>query len=174
MNLRLTSYVLLALSTIAASMFAARTPVMTRPFAASLVVMAVSVVLMRRAYRKGIAAADTAGGAYDFSGGLREANGVLDRLAAMPDPDCAAIHRELDRVIDGPLFDFIQASRQLQARFGFGPYARVIGEFSRGERAVNRAWSAAVDGYPGEAHEWLGRARDIFADLQKSVNELAG
>jgi len=172
MNLRLASYMLLTLSTIAASMFAAHTPVMTGPFAASLAVMTVSVVLMRRACRKGIAAGETAGGAYDFSGGLTEVIGALDQLAAAGDPDCAAIHRELERLIEGPLFDFAQARGQLQAVCGFGPYARVIGEFTRGERAVNRAWSAAVDGYPGEARESLGRAREIFADVQKSVDEL--
>ena len=63
--------------------------------------------------------------------------------------------------------DRTQARDSLLAAFGFASYARVIAEFTRGERAASRAWSAAVDGYLDEAIKSLELAREVFAGVSE-------
>jgi hypothetical protein len=75
--------------------------------------------------------------------------------------------------VDGPLFDFAAARHNLLALYGFGGFARIVGEFSRGERAVNRAWSAAVDGYSQESRDYVAHSREIFAGLAGELDKLA-
>ena len=170
----LLSYILLALSTVAASMFAARIPIMTGPFVASVVVMAAAVVMMRLSFRAKLAreVQDTSSGAFDFLNCLRRVLHVLDKLDKSGTGDCDEIHRELDGLVDGPLFDFAEARDGLLALYGFGPYARVISEFTHSEGMVNRAWSASVDGYPGEARASVARARELFAALIEVMENL--
>jgi len=56
---------------------------------------------------------------------------------------------------------------ELQARRGVKAYASFMDDYARAERALNRAWSAAADGFHAEAHAQLAiaeqslrRARD--------------
>jgi hypothetical protein len=170
------SYILLALSTVGACMSAARIPVMTGPFVANVVVMALAVILMRRSYRARIAreVSGAGRGKFDFLAAAVTVLASLDSLADRPDVSCGEIHDELDKLVDGPLFDFAEAREGLLAMHGFGEYARVVGEFSRGERAVNRAWSSAVDGYPEEARNSVKRARELFAELKDDLERLGG
>ncbi len=169
------SYILLTLSTVAACLFAARIPVMTAPLAASVLVMAVAVLLMRRGYKARLAremASESGRGIFDFAASARGVLQTLERLESDEQAGCGQIHRELDRLVDGALFDFAEAREGLLALHGFGGFARVVGEFSRGERAVNRGWSAAVDGYPCEARASVARAREIFAGLVDELERL--
>ncbi len=169
------SYILLALSTVAACLFAARLPVMTAPLAASVLVMAVAVVLMRRGYRARLAREMAGGhgrGIFDFTASARGVLQTLERLESDQHSGCEQIHQALDKLVDGALFDFAEAREGLLALHGFGGFAKVVGEFSRGERAVNRGWSAAVDGYPHEARASVTRAREIFAGLVDELERL--
>jgi hypothetical protein len=129
---------------------------------------------MRLSFRARLAreVQDTGGGTFDFLDCLRRVLHLLDGLDKSGTADCDAIHRELDGLVDGPLFDFAEARGGLLALYGFGPYARVIGEFTRSERMVNRAWSASVDGYPGEARASVARARELFAELIEELEKL--
>lgn len=168
------SYILLSLATVGACLSAARIPVMTGPLAASVLVMVAAVLLMRHGHRRKLAreVSGDGGGTFDFVGSASKVLDTLGRLYESPEAACEEIHAELDRLVDGPLFEFAEAREGLLARHGFGGFARVVGEFSRGERAVNRAWSAAVDGYPNEARDSVARAREIFAALVGELEKL--
>jgi hypothetical protein len=169
------SYILLTLATVAACLFAARIPVMTAPLVVSAAVMIAAVVMMRRGYKAKLArevASASGRGVFDFSASIKDVLNTLERLESDQQAGCEDFHRELDRLVDGALFDFAEAREGLLAMHGFGEFARVVGEFSRGERAVNRAWSASVDGYPHEARASVGRAREIFDGLIKELDEL--
>ncbi len=65
--------------------------------------------------------------------------------------------------IDGelvePFADFADARNALIQRFGLQGFADVMTQFASGERFVNRAWSAAADGYRNEAASSLERAQ---------------
>jgi len=140
---------------------------MTEAFAACVIAMAAAVVLMRRAYKVELSrkVSQENGGTFDFNMAVKTLLDVLGDLEKRNESSCREIHAELDRLVDGPLFDFAEARHNLLAMYGFGGFARIVGEFSRGERAVNRAWSAAVDGYPDEARDYVTRAREIFTGL---------
>ncbi len=169
------SYILLALSTVAACVCAARIPVMTAPLVASVVAMSVAVVLMRRGYKARLArevASKSGRGVFDFAASIKGVLQTLERLESDQQAGCEQFHLVLDKLVDGALFDFAEAREGLLALHGFGGYARVVGEFSRGERAVNRGWSAAVDGYPQEARDSVGRAREIFTGLADELAKL--
>ena len=181
MNSKIIGYLLLTASAVAASIFAARTPVIAGPFAVSLLVMAISILILRRSPRSEKVAeqSNVESGVFDFSACLADVTSSLDRLVgAKEELTCEKIHRELNLLIEGPLFDFAQARNSLLTTFGFASYARVIAEFTRGERIASRAWSAAVDGYLQEsisalklAHEVFAGVSEILEDLRKSYTE---
>ena len=65
--------------------------------------------------------------------------------------ECDEIHHRLD-----PLFvefgqPFVEHREVLRVAFGGAGFANILGPFASAERRLNRAWSAAVDGYPDEA-----------------------
>lgn len=175
MNLKAVGYILLTVSAVAASIFAARIPVIIGPFAVSLLIMAVSILILRSA-RHQVKAAGQAGGesgVFDFSACLHDVTNSLDRLVgAKEELTCGKIHSELDRLIEGPLFDFAQARESILAAYGFALYAQVMAEFTRGERTASRAWSAAVDGYLEEAISSLELAREVFRGLKETLEQL--
>ena len=47
---------------------------------------------------------------------------------------------------------------------GLAGYARMMERFASGERAINRAWSAAADGFTSELESDLARAEEALAD----------
>jgi hypothetical protein len=57
---------------------------------------------------------------------------------------------------------FIAARPPLVARLGLAGYAQLMDRFAAGERQLNRAWSAAADGYEEEAVQCLDNASMLF------------
>jgi len=105
---------------------------------------------------------------------LKEVNSALEKLAGERELTCERIHRELDRLIDGPLFDFSRYREKSIAAAGYASFARLVGEFTRAERSLNRAWSAAVDGYLQEALDLMSQARERFIQLGRLLDNLNG
>ena len=175
MNLKRLGNILLVLSTIAATLCAARTPVLEFWFGASCLAMVSAVLMLRLGARPPKAGSrQAAEAAFDFTGCLGEVNSALEKLAGERELSCERIHRELDRLSDGPLFDFARYREQLVSVAGYASFARLVGEFTRAERSLNRAWSAAVDGYREEALESMNRARDRFVQLGRLLDDLNG
>ena len=172
MNRKLLGYLLLTVSTVAAAVFASPIPVLTAPFAVSLAVMAFSLWLVRKKPSPDELARQPDESTFDHVACLESISGALARLDEREDLDCEQIHRELDHLIEGEVFDFAQNRNSLQARLGYGPYSRVMADFTRAERTLNRAWSAAVDSYHGEAHDSLHLARELFAEVTAQLKEI--
>ena len=84
---------------------------------------------------------------------------AVEALAAQADSmECEQIHTQLD-----PLFvrygqPFIDHREVLRSAFGGVGFAHIMGPFASAERRLNRAWSAAVDGYVDEAREQVAAA----------------
>ena len=60
-------------------------------------------------------------------------------------------------------------------RFDLKTYADVMTEFASAERSINRAWSAAADGYIDEinlcidrSYDHLGQVRDFLEQAEKA------
>ncbi len=81
---------------------------------------------------------------------------------------------EITRFIDEELADdfrtFADGRESMIAEYGLQKFADVMSLFAAGERAVNRAWSAAADGYVDEAATCIERGS---AMLRKAQEELA-
>ena len=67
---------------------------------------------------------------------------------------------------------FVDARDKLVAEFGIGGMAELMDQFSRAERQINRAWSAACDGHEEEALLSVQAARPLLdAPLEKLQKE---
>jgi hypothetical protein len=64
---------------------------------------------------------------------------------------------------------FIEARPQLVSRLGLAGYAQLMDRFAAGERQLNRAWSAAADGYEEEAVACLDNAAVLFEEAEKRM-----
>jgi hypothetical protein len=58
--------------------------------------------------------------------------------------------------------DFVEAREAMIHRYGLDTYAGLMDCFALGERALNRAWCAAADGYVDELYRCLDRAERYF------------
>ncbi len=63
-----------------------------------------------------------------------------------------AIVERLGEIQKTHLAAFVDARPRLVAKLGLGGYAELMDRFAAAERQLNRAWSAAADGYFDEAH----------------------
>lgn len=62
---------------------------------------------------------------------------------------------------------------KLAERLGPARFAEVFGAFSTGERYLNRAWSAVVDGYREEAVACLATALERFEEARSALSRAA-
>ena len=97
-----------------------------------------------------------------FEDAVRELGARADTM------ECDDIHTALD-----PLFlqygqPFVEHRGVIQGAYGGAAFAHVLSPFSAAERRLNRAWSAAVDGYPKEAREQLKAAGPYLAEARKA------
>jgi hypothetical protein len=86
----------------------------------------------------------------------------------------ADLHQRIDERFPADLNIFVEARQTIGHVYGLKAYAEVMNEFAAGERYLNRCWSASVDGYIDEAHEYVGRARDQFTRARDVVGALEG
>ncbi len=121
-------------------------------FLAAVLIVAVAIALKRGGGpdlapdETGVAPAD----------GVRAALGQVvsecEQLAAnAPTMDADALHRAIDPISAGALYRVVEGREAVKAALGLGGFAEVYGPLASGERLLNRAWSAAVDGYLEEA-----------------------
>ena len=69
--------------------------------------------------------------------------------------------------------DFADARNALVQRFGLQRFADVMTQFASAERFVNRAWSAAADGYINEASKSLQRAEDHLNQASRLIDQFS-
>ncbi len=81
----------------------------------------------------------------------------------------AEVIRRIDHECVEPFADFADARNSLMKRFGLQTYADVMTQFASAERYVNRAWSAAADGYIDEVSASLDRAREYLQQAEQLV-----
>jgi len=75
----------------------------------------------------------------------------------------------IDDTLRSDLRRFVDARQSMVHLFGLQTYADIMSNFAAGERYINRVWSASVDGYDGEAEQYLGRAAEVFRDAQAQL-----
>lgn len=75
----------------------------------------------------------------------------------------------IDDVLAPDCYTFAEGRNAITTEMGLQKFADVMTHFSAGERAVNRAWSAAADGYVDEAKTCVERAVSMFEDAQQEL-----
>lgn len=82
------------------------------------------------------------------------------------------IQRQLEEIELEYLVPFAQARHSFQHKYGVVGFANFFSDFATGERNMNRAWSAIVDGYPDESKSSIKKAEDSFQDCHKKLLDL--
>ena len=99
-------------------------------------------------------------------------NGLGARLEGIDDP--AALHRDVDALVTGPVARFVENRQAITDTHGIGAYAAVMGPFAQGERYLNRAWSASTDRHLQEAATCVRRAAPALDEALGELRRLAG
>mgnify|MGYP001431041056 CR=1 FL=1 len=96
---------------------------------------------------------------------------LLRDLPAMPsDKDrLDAIVERLGDAQKTHLAAFVDARPRLIAKIGMGGYAELMDRFAAAERQLNRAWSAAADGYIAEATHCLSNVPGMLAEAERKL-----
>ena len=98
--------------------------------------------------------------------------GIAELRDAITNDDPQGIVDYIDDCLVEPFNDFADARNALVQRFGLQGFAEVMTPFASAERFVNRAWSAAADGYIGEAVNSLTRAHQYVEQADAKMREL--
>jgi hypothetical protein len=164
-NLRRVGIILLSLGVIIGSVSAAKIPPLIGVFFVSIVIMVIGIFLMRfgkrkEAEEKGMQSLDKL---IDL---LKENLKDLRKLDKTKESDFLSkkieeINRNLSR--------FAEEASIIQFFYGTGKYSELMMLFGSGERNLNRAWSALVDGVKEEALECLEKAE---LDLNETLDRL--
>ena len=100
---------------------------------------------------------------------LQEVSVVVARLCSQTVSDPRMIVSAIDDECVEPLANFANARQALVKRFGMTIYADVMTEFASAERFLNRAWSAAADGYVDEVETCLNRANSHLVSTREII-----
>jgi hypothetical protein len=132
-------------------------------FIISIFVMGVAVVLKRSAMADKGDSGSSLANIGEIKMNLLALAAGADKLAdEAASLSASEIHAKLDPLISGPAYAFVENRDALKASAGIRAYAAVMDPFSRGERQLARAWSAAVDGHEAESRASLLRAAPLL------------
>ncbi len=79
------------------------------------------------------------------------------------------IDTQVERMTSEHVPPFLGARPLLVAQLGLAGYAQLMDHFAAAERQLNRAWSAAADGYEQEAIECLDRAAVLLEEAEQKL-----
>lgn len=101
---------------------------------------------------------------------LSELEGSVERLAGRVEKlDAETIHHEVDPLLVGPVYAIANGRESIRGAHGGRVFAAVMDAFARGERKLNRAWSAAVDGHAPEARVSVVAALPALREAREAL-----
>lgn len=87
---------------------------------------------------------------------------VTNLRSNLDNMSCEDVLDYIDEECAPLLAEFADGRMSISNRFGTKRYAEVMTEFASGERYLNRAWSAAADGYVDEVDASVGHANTFL------------
>jgi membrane protein implicated in regulation of membrane protease activity len=166
--MKLAGYALIVVAFLAAAYVAVAQPLLVdwQSFGALLAAGVVGVVLVRLAVRREAHHEEV------LSANISAIEASLGHLATAAERldeakggvDVYDLRHRIDADFADDLGAFVAARESIAVSFGLEAYAAVMNPFAAGERYLARVWSASTDGYIDEAHEYLTRAREQFAE----------
>lgn len=147
------------------------------PYLGCVAVGVVGVVLLRhdRAARR-----TTAGGSDE---GVQAISRHLDLIAMQVETladevgerTCEDVLERIDGRCVPVIAEFVDGREVISHRYSAKVYADVMTEFASGERYLNRAWSAAADGYVDEVEKSLKLSTNFFHAAKETLaREMGG
>lgn len=104
---------------------------------------------------------------------LREATaGVKELDENLPLLSCEEVLQIIDERLAPKLTSFADDRQVLADQLGISAYTQIMTEFASGERYLNRAWSAAADGYVDEVVTAVGNAKTFLNDAISIAQEI--
>ena len=82
------------------------------------------------------------------------------------------LHGRIDELFREDLALFADSRECVGHMHGLQAYAQMMSHFATGERYLNRVWSASVDCYIEDAHEYIGRAQEQFVQTREVLGRL--
>jgi len=76
----------------------------------------------------------------------------------------------IDDELADDLREFADGRDSITTEHGLDVFAEVMTQFAAGERAINRAWCAAADGYVDEAATCVDRSVDFFRHAKDDLD----
>jgi hypothetical protein len=83
------------------------------------------------------------------------------------------ITARIDEQLADDFREFADGRNLITTEYGLNVFADVMTQFASGERSVNRAWSAAADGYVDESETCLKRGKDLLQESHRLLNQAA-
>ncbi len=101
---------------------------------------------------------------------------VVEKLAQIDaektDIDVYELPERIDSTFRQDILAFADARESIAHACGMQSYAAVMSHFAAGERYLNRVWSCAADGYIDEAHAYITRSHEQFAEALGKLEAL--
>lgn len=104
-------------------------------------------------------------------GDIVKSLGALD--SAKESVNVYDLPERIDRELRDDISSFVDARQSIAHVCGTQAYADVMTHFAAGERYLNRVWSCAADGYIDEAHAYISRSREQFAEALDRLQAVA-
>lgn len=160
--MKVAGWILFVVGTLVMAAAGAPIPPLWTLFGVGAVVALGGAVMLRRVART-VGASDGGHGIDDEAGLRRGLEQVAAETGELVDQgDAMALKAGVERVLLDRLLPVVEARLVLAAGHGVEAYARVFTPVASGERCLNRAWSALVDGCVGEARVQVSAARAWF------------
>jgi hypothetical protein len=141
-------------------------------YVTSALICAVGIVVIRLSKKSN--AAESVQSAAQFETLPRTIQQLRTKVADLKKTQDRLKPSEIVKFIDDTLADelreFVDARQAIVTHAGLHSFADVMTQFSAGERAINRAWSAAADGYVDEVAICLDRADTFFERTQQLLS----
>lgn len=103
---------------------------------------------------------------------------LIERVGAYTaiesDVELVGLHARIDAELMAHLDQFVEARESMIPRLGMQAYADIMSPFATGERILNRAWSASVDGYVDEVRSCVRQALAQLEDARARLREARG
>lgn len=140
-------------------------------FVPSFLLAVAGVALARLAIQRAASAADkVADDLVAIRDSLERVVGLVADIDGRKESiDVYDLHGVIDRELPTQLDRFVNARESIVHAHGLQAYADVMNRFASGERYLNRAWSASVDGYIEDAHASLARSLSEFRGARDEV-----
>jgi len=84
------------------------------------------------------------------------------------------VHGKIDAELSGERAAFAEARESIIHRVGLHEYAMVMDNFARGERTLNRAWSASADGYVDEVWVCMEKSLGLLQEADRLLRSYIG